>query len=77
VPDAHTFAVLDHGASRPRVLFYIHSAGGIERLIGAVDGARERRFHIGAREAPNRGDAALDRGAGGRRDGVVVSSVLH
>jgi len=41
------------------VLFYIHSAGGLERLIGTVDAAQERRFHAGAQEVSNRVAADL------------------
>ena len=41
------------------VLFYIHSAGGLERLIGTADAAQERRFHTGAQEVSNRVAAEL------------------
>lgn len=64
------------------VLFYVHSAGGFDALIGTEGGAQERRFHGGSQEVAIRlaarlGDDGLLLGAPVRRiahgpDGVEV-----
>jgi len=64
------------------VLFYIHSAGGFDDLIGTDGGAQERRFHGGSQEvairlAASLGDDAVALGAPVRRithgpDGVTA-----
>ncbi len=62
---ALTLAVQAVFSAEPRdlsllhVLFYIHSAGGLERLVGTTGAARERRFHAGAQGVSTRVAAAL------------------
>jgi len=62
---ALTLAVQAVFSAEPRdlsllhVLFYIHAAGGLERLVGTTGAAQERRFQAGAQEVSRRVAAAL------------------
>lgn len=52
------------------LLFYIHAAGGLDKLTGTTGGAQERRFVAGAQEVSNRVAAALD-------ERVVLGAPVH
>jgi monoamine oxidase len=68
------FAAEPRELSLLHLLFYVHSAGSLERLIGTAGGAQERRIVDGAQELANRMAAPL----GGRiRLGSPVTELHH
>jgi monoamine oxidase len=64
------FCVEPRDLSLLHLLFYIHSAGSLNTLVGVTRGAQENRFHEGAQSISNRVAASL-----GER--VILNTPVH